>query len=40
MEVLCGFSKIKENDDIIGDWAGQLGGSGEYWMGRRISGLT
>jgi hypothetical protein len=25
---------------IIGDWAGQLGKSGEYWMGRRGSGLV
>jgi hypothetical protein len=24
---------------IIGDQAGQLGESGEYWMGRRVSGL-
>jgi hypothetical protein len=38
MEVLCGFSKMIENDGIIGDWAGQLGESGEYWMGRRMSG--
>jgi hypothetical protein len=39
MEVQCGFSKMKENDDIIGDRAGQLGESGEYRMGRRMSGL-
>jgi hypothetical protein len=25
MEVLCGFSKMKENDGIIGDQVGQLG---------------
>jgi hypothetical protein len=25
MEVLCGFSKMKENDGIIGDRVGQLG---------------
>jgi hypothetical protein len=25
MEILFGFSKMKENDGIIGDWAGQLG---------------
>jgi hypothetical protein len=24
---------------IIGDWVGQLGERGEYWMGRKISGL-
>jgi hypothetical protein len=24
---------------IIGDWAGQLGENGEYWMGRKGSGL-
>jgi hypothetical protein len=24
---------------IIGDQAGQLGESGEYWMGRRVSGM-
>jgi hypothetical protein len=24
---------------IIGDWAWQLGESGEYWMGRKGSGL-
>jgi hypothetical protein len=29
MEALCGFSKMKENDDLIGDQAGQLGESGE-----------
>jgi hypothetical protein len=34
MEVLCGFSKMTENVDIIGDQAGQLGENGEYWMGR------
>jgi hypothetical protein len=33
MEVLCGFSKMKENDGIIGDQAGQFGESGEYGMG-------
>jgi hypothetical protein len=25
MEVVCGFSKMKENNGIIGDWARQLG---------------
>jgi hypothetical protein len=25
MEILCGFSNMKENDDIIGDRAGPLG---------------
>jgi hypothetical protein len=30
MEVLCGFSKMIEIDGTIGDWAGQLGESGEY----------
>jgi hypothetical protein len=30
---------MKENDGIIGDQLGQLGQSGEYWMGRRMSGL-
>jgi hypothetical protein len=25
--------------EIIGDWVGQLGEMGEYWMGRRMSGL-
>jgi hypothetical protein len=39
MEVPCGFSKMVENDGIIGDWMRQLGESGEYWMGRRKSGL-
>jgi hypothetical protein len=39
IEVLCGFRKIIEYDGIIGDWAGQLGEIGEYWMGRRMSGL-
>jgi hypothetical protein len=39
MEVLCGFSKMKENDDLIGDRAGQLGEREEYWMGRRMSDL-
>jgi hypothetical protein len=39
MEVLCGFSKMIENGGIIGDRVGQLGESGEYWMGRRMSGL-
>jgi hypothetical protein len=29
MEVLCGLMV-----DIIGDRVGQLGGNGEYWMGR------
>jgi hypothetical protein len=24
---------------IIGDWVGQLGESGEYWIGRKGSGL-
>jgi hypothetical protein len=39
MEVLCEFSKMIENDGIIGDRAGQLGENEEYWMGRRMSGL-
>jgi hypothetical protein len=39
MEVLCGFSKMLENVGIIGDRAEQLGESGEYWMGRRMSSL-
>jgi hypothetical protein len=39
IEVLCGFSKMKENDGIIRDRVGQLGKSGEHWMGRRMSGL-
>jgi hypothetical protein len=39
MQVLCGFSKKIENVGIIGDRAGQLGESGVYWMGRRVSGL-
>jgi hypothetical protein len=33
MEVLCEFSKMKENDGIIRDQAGQFGESGEYGMG-------
>jgi hypothetical protein len=39
MEVLCGFSKMIKNVGIIRDRAGQLGKSGEYWMGRRMSTL-
>jgi hypothetical protein len=39
MEVLCGFSKMIKNVGIIRHRAGQLGVSGEYWMGRRMSGL-
>jgi hypothetical protein len=39
MEVLCGFSKMIEDDGKIGDRAGQLGESGEYWMRMRMSGL-
>jgi hypothetical protein len=31
MEVMCGFSKIKENDELIGDWVRQLGETGEYF---------
>jgi hypothetical protein len=34
MEVICGFSKMIEDFGIIGDQAGQLGESGEYWMRR------
>jgi hypothetical protein len=34
MEVLCGFSEMIILVGIIGDRAGQLGESGEYWMGR------
>jgi hypothetical protein len=30
---------MKENDGIIGDQMGQFEKSGEYWMGRRMSGL-
>jgi hypothetical protein len=30
MEVICGFSKMKENDDLIGDRACQLAENGEY----------
>jgi hypothetical protein len=26
MEALCGFSKMKENDDLIGDQAGAIRG--------------
>jgi tyrosyl-tRNA synthetase len=39
MEVLCGFSKMIIVVCIIGDQTGQLGDSGEYWMGRKGSGL-
>jgi hypothetical protein len=39
MEALCGFSKMKENDDLIGDLVGQLRESGKYWMGKKRSGL-
>jgi hypothetical protein len=39
MEVLCGFSEMIIVVGIIGDRAGQLGESVEYWMGRRVSGL-
>jgi hypothetical protein len=39
IEVLCVFSEIIIIVGIIGDRAGQLGESGEYWMGRRVSGL-
>jgi hypothetical protein len=34
MEVLCGFSEMIILVGIIRDRAGQLGESGEYWMGR------
>jgi hypothetical protein len=37
-EVLCGFSEMIIIVGIIGDQVGQLGESGEYWMGRRVSG--
>jgi hypothetical protein len=30
MEVLCGFSKMIKNIDIIGDQVGQLGENEEY----------
>jgi hypothetical protein len=30
---------IYGNVGIIGDWAGQLGEYGEYWMERKMSGL-
>jgi hypothetical protein len=39
MEVICGFSEMIIIVGIIEDRAGQLGESGEYWMGRRVSGL-
>jgi hypothetical protein len=39
MEVLCGFREMITVVGIIGDRAGQLGESAEYWMGRRVSGL-
>jgi hypothetical protein len=39
MEVLCDFTNMIENVGINRDWVGQLGKSGEYWMGRRMSGL-
>jgi hypothetical protein len=38
MEVLCGLTNNRMVD-IIGDRVGQLGENGEYWMGRRMSGL-
>jgi hypothetical protein len=38
MEALCGFSKMVGNVGIIEDRVGQLGGGGEYWMGK-LSGL-
>jgi hypothetical protein len=38
MEVLCGLAN-DQMVDIIVDQAGQLGENGEYWMGRRMSGL-
>jgi hypothetical protein len=34
MELLCGFSEMIILVGIIGDRVGQLGESGEYWMGR------
>jgi hypothetical protein len=34
MEVLCGLSEMIILVCIIGDRVGQLGESGEYWMGR------
>jgi hypothetical protein len=36
IEVLCGFSKMVRNGGIIRDRVGQLGESGDYWMGRLI----
>jgi hypothetical protein len=33
------ISQDDQDVGIIGDRAGQLGKSGEYWMGKRISGL-
>jgi hypothetical protein len=40
MEVLYGFSEMIILVVIIGDQAGQLGESGEYWMGRlRVVGI-
>jgi hypothetical protein len=38
MEVLCGLAR-GSNVGIIGDRAGQLQENGEYWMGRKGSGL-
>jgi hypothetical protein len=38
MEVLCGLAN-DQMVDIIGVRTEQLGENGEYWMGRRMSGL-
>jgi hypothetical protein len=34
MKLLCGFSEMIILVDIIGGRMGQLGESGEYWIGR------
>jgi hypothetical protein len=33
---VVGFSRMKENDGILGDRVGQLGESEEYWMGSMV----
>jgi hypothetical protein len=39
LEVLCRFSKMKENDDLIRNHAGQLGGKWRILDGNGVSGL-
>jgi hypothetical protein len=39
LEVLCGLTGIMGTLVEIETVGGQLGESGEYWMGRRMSGL-